>query len=110
MVERKERLVAHVGEHLQGLLLARADRIGHPDPAAALRFGLRFTLATLEQAILFDDTGAYGIPDSDERLAAELTRAFLAYLDPVGDPMAPGLSANPARDRDGDHEKKKRRS
>ena len=81
IVERKERLVAHVGEHLQLLLMARAERIRHPDPAAAVRFGLRLVLATLEQAILFDETGAYGIPGSDEKLASELTRAYLAYLD-----------------------------
>ena len=107
MVERKERLVAHVGEHLQALLLARKDRIGHPEPAAALRFGLRFALATLEQAILFDETGAYGIPDSDERLAAELTRAYLAYLDLDGHPAEPGPSGHAASDRTGDHEKRR---
>ncbi len=107
MVERKERLVAHVGEHLQALLLARKDRIGHPEPAAALRFGLRFALATLEQAILFDETGAYGIPDSDERLAAELTRAYLAYLDLDGHPAGPGPSGHATSDRTGDHEKRR---
>ena len=84
MVERKERLVAHISEHLMSLLLARADRIGHPDPAAAVGFGLRLVFATLEQAILFGDTGVYGSPDSDEKLAAELTRAFLGYLDVDG--------------------------
>jgi AcrR family transcriptional regulator len=80
MVERKERLVAHVGERLLALLLVRTERIGHPDPEAAVSFGLRFVLGMLEQAILFGDTGAYGIPTSDEKLAAELTRAFLGYL------------------------------
>ncbi len=84
MVERKERLVAHVTERLRSLLLARAERIGHTDPAAAVGFGLRLVLGTLEQAILFGDTGAYGVPTSDEKLAAELTRAFLGYLDVDG--------------------------
>lgn len=83
MTERKERLVAHVGEHLESLLMARAERIGHPNPVSAIRFGLRLVLSTLEQAILFDETGAYGIPNSDEQLAKELTRAYLAYLDLV---------------------------
>lgn len=81
MIERKERLVAHVGEHLESLLIARAERIGHPNPRLAIRFGLRLVLSTLEQAILFDEPGAYGVPNSDEELAAELTRAYLAYLD-----------------------------
>ena len=80
-VEPKERLVAHVGEHLESLLMARADRIGHPNPAAAIRFGLRLVLSALEQAILFEGASAYGIPNSDEQLAGELTRAYLAYLD-----------------------------
>ena len=88
MVERKERLVAHVGEHLESLLMARADRIGHPNPPAAIRFGLRLVLSALEQAILFDAAGAYGIPASDERLAGELTRAYLAYLDLDEQPLA----------------------
>jgi len=81
MTERKERLVAHVGEHLESLLLARVARIGHANPTVAIRFGLRLVLSTLEQAILFDEPGAYGVPRSDEQLAAELTRAYLAYLD-----------------------------
>ena len=33
-----------------------------------------------ESAILFGETGAYGIPLSDRKLATELTRAFLGYL------------------------------
>lgn len=80
MVERKERLVAHVSERLSSLLLSQADRIGRADPAAAVAFGLRLVLGTLEQAILFGDGGVYGIPASDERLAAELNHAFLGYL------------------------------
>jgi AcrR family transcriptional regulator len=88
MVERKEGLVAHISERLLPLLLGRAERIGHPDPAAAVSFGLRLVLGTLEQAILFGGTGAYGIPASDEKLAAELTRAFLGYLGVQGRPPA----------------------
>lgn len=87
-VERKERLVAHIGERLLALLLERTERIGHPDPVAAVGFGLRFVLSTLEQAILFGDAGAYGIPASDEKLAAELTRAFLGYLGVERQPRA----------------------
>jgi len=81
MIERKERLVAHVGEHLESLLMARAERIRHPDPIEAIRFALRLVLSTLEQTLLFDETGAYGVPSSDERLAKELARACLAYFD-----------------------------
>lgn len=86
MVERKERLAAHVSDRLCSLLLPRAERIRHPDPAGAVSFGLRFVLATLEQAILFGEGGIHGIPASDERLGAELTRAFLGYLGVEGWP------------------------
>lgn len=86
MVERKERLAAHVSDRLCALLLPRAERIRHPDPAAAVAFGLRLVFATLEQAILFGEGGVHGIPASDEKLAAELTRAFLGYLGVEGWP------------------------
>ncbi|MCP3986498.1 MAG: TetR/AcrR family transcriptional regulator [bacterium] len=81
MTERKARLATHIGQHVEALLLAQSDRIGHPDPATAVRFGLGFVFATLEQVILFEETGAYGGPTSDEQLARELSRAYLAYLD-----------------------------
>lgn len=83
-VERN-RLVAHISERLVALLLCESERIEHPDPAAAVAFGLRLVLGTLEQALLFGETGAHGIPASDDKLAAELTRAFLGYLGVRGD-------------------------
>lgn len=85
-VERKARLVAHVGDRLCSLLLPRAERIQHPDPSAAIGFGLRLVLGMLERAILFDEGGVYGVPASDEKLAAELERAFLGYLGVEGLP------------------------
>ncbi len=80
MVERRIRLTAHISDRLSRLLLAHSERIRHPDPKAAVSFGLGLVFGTLEQAILFSDTGAYGIPTSDGKLAEELTRAFLGYL------------------------------
>lgn len=80
MFERKERLVAHIAGRLGVLLLPRAHGISHEDPAHAVAFGLRIVLATLERTILFGEPATFGVPASDERLAAELTRAFLGYL------------------------------
>ena len=80
MIQRKEGLVAHLSRRLRALLLGRPGSIQHPDPPAAVSFGLRLVLGTLEQAILFGDLGVYGIPASDEQLAAELARAFTGYL------------------------------
>ncbi len=90
MAARKESLVAHIGKCLIPLLVDRADRIGHPDPTAASGFALRLILGTLEQALLFGETGGYGIPASDEKLATELTRAFLGYLGVEAGPRAVG--------------------
>jgi hypothetical protein len=43
-------------------------------------FALRLVLGCLEQAILSADSPSYGLPTSDDRLAAELTRTYLSYL------------------------------
>jgi len=83
VVERKEELIRHIGDRLAALLLERGEQISHPDPAFAVSFGLRLVLGCLEQAILSgasSGSGAYGLPASDDRLAAELTRTYLSYL------------------------------
>lgn len=78
--QRAERLIAFICQRLQILLLDRAREIGHPEPEVAAGFAFRLVLGILKEAILFRGPGAYGIPGSDERLAAELGRAFLGYL------------------------------
>jgi len=78
--ERKEELIRHIGGRLSALFLARKDDISHPDPAFAVSFALRLVLGCLEQATLYGGGAAYGLPASDDRLAAELTRTYLSYL------------------------------
>jgi hypothetical protein len=68
-----------VSERLAALLLARRDEITHPDPERAAAFGLTLVFSTLDNVILFDETRS-AVPLSDEALADELTRAYLAYL------------------------------
>jgi len=80
MGERKEELIRYIGDRLAALLLAREQQITHPDPAFAVRFAFRLALGCLEQAILSGGSIPYGLPASDDRLAAELTRTFLNYL------------------------------
>jgi hypothetical protein len=76
---RQERLSHHVSAALTALLLARRAEIGHPRPETAARFGLALVFGALESAILFGEMRA--VPAlSDDSLAAELTRAYLAYL------------------------------
>ncbi len=76
---RQERVSHHVNERLSALLLARRDEIRHPDPAAASAFGLMIVFSALESAILFGEMRS-SLALSDEALATELTRTFLAYL------------------------------
>lgn len=77
---RTQQTMAYVCERLCALLLPRAGEMDHPEPALAARFVGRLILGALKEAILFGAPGDYGVPGSDERLAQELTRAFLAYL------------------------------
>jgi AcrR family transcriptional regulator len=77
---RQERLSHYVSEKLSLLLLARSDEITHPDPPAAASFGLAMAFATIESAVLFGETRSSTLTLSDDQLAAELTRAYLAYL------------------------------
>jgi AcrR family transcriptional regulator len=77
---RQERLSHHVSQKLTALLLARRGEIGHPDPRRAAAFGLTMTFATIENAVLFGELRGADLTLSDDDLAAELTRAYLAYL------------------------------
>lgn len=77
---RQTQLSHYVSEKLSALLLARAEQIGHPDPVRASAFGLTQVFSTLDNVVLFQDMRSSGRPLSDDELAAELTRAYLAYL------------------------------
>lgn len=77
---RQERLSHYVGDKLRALLLARPHGIAHPDPGRAASFGLTIAFSTIESAILFGETRSGTYSFSDDELAAELTRVYLAYL------------------------------
>lgn len=77
---RQERLSHYVSGRLSSLLLARAAEIRHPDPARAAAFGLAMAVSTIENAVLFGELRSRVLTLSDDELAAELIRAFLAYL------------------------------
>jgi len=92
---RQERLSHYVADKLGVVLLAHRERITHPDPDRAVRLGLSMVFATIEDAVLFGEmrSGAFALRDED--LAAELTRAWLAYLGV----QAPHHPVPPAPDR-----------
>jgi AcrR family transcriptional regulator len=77
---RRERLSHHVSDGLSRLLIARRSEIRHPNPVRAAVFGLTMVVNTIENAVLFGDLRSEALTLSDEDLAAELSRAFLAYL------------------------------
>lgn len=76
---RRERLSHYVSERLSALLLARRDEITHPDPERAAAFGLTLVFSALDGVMLFGEMRS-GLTLSDEALAEELTRAYIAYL------------------------------
>ncbi len=77
---RRERLSHYVNERLATLLVARRASIAHPDPELAARFGLMIVFSALDNAILFGETRSGALALSDEVLAAELVRTYVAYL------------------------------
>lgn len=77
---RQERLSHYVNEKLSALLLMRASEIAHADPARAASFGLTFTVSTIESVVLFGELRSNVLALSDDELATELARAYLAYL------------------------------
>jgi AcrR family transcriptional regulator len=75
--ERTESVFLYIEERLRDLLRERRDEISHPDPETAAAFGLRVVIATLDLWVQLEP----GTPEfAEDRLAAELTRVFTAYL------------------------------
>jgi AcrR family transcriptional regulator len=77
---RRDRLSHYVSERLSALLLARRGEIEHPEPEKAAAFGLTLVFSTLDSVILFGELRSGAVRLSDDDLAVELTRAYLAYL------------------------------
>jgi AcrR family transcriptional regulator len=77
---RQERLSHYVSDKLAAVLLAHRDEIRHPDPDRAVTFGLSMVFATIEGQVLFGETRSRALALRDDDLAAELARAYLAYL------------------------------
>ncbi len=77
---RQERLSHYVNERLSALLIARAAEIEHPDPHRAAHFGMTLVFSTLQSTMLFGELRFGALAMSDETLAAELSRAYCAYL------------------------------
>lgn len=92
---RQSRLSRHLNQRLAELLAGRAHEIAHPAPTRAIPLGLLGVLATLDATILFGDLHAPDLALSDDDLASELARSWLAYL---GCSAAPGSGARAGTD------------
>jgi AcrR family transcriptional regulator len=68
-----------LGAFVPALLGHRAS-ISHPHPETAILFAIAFSTSTLRDALVFESSPLRGRQWREERLVAELTRAFLAYL------------------------------
>ncbi|UCE85296.1 MAG: TetR/AcrR family transcriptional regulator [Deltaproteobacteria bacterium] len=77
---RQARLSHYVSSRLCDLLLARRAQIAHPDPQRAAHFGFMVVFSTLDSTMLFGETYSSGLSFSDDEVASELTRNYLAYL------------------------------
>ncbi|MFW6050934.1 MAG: TetR/AcrR family transcriptional regulator [Myxococcota bacterium] len=72
----RRRLVAR----FSALALTRRDEIGHPDPERAVSIGLQMLLGLMSQMVMIGELRAGGQPLDQDEITAELTRAFLSYL------------------------------
>ncbi|MBX9790902.1 MAG: TetR/AcrR family transcriptional regulator [Pirellulales bacterium] len=78
-LEAGAKLGLHIAERLERLLLECRREITHPDPALAVRFGLRLAMHYLDQSAIFAGVPQFVQLDV-EQLSAELCRAYLSYL------------------------------
>jgi AcrR family transcriptional regulator len=74
--ERTERLFDYIAGKLGFLIAERVEEIRHPEPSLAAAFGLHVVLGALDHSVL----GTTPFPLTDERLAAQLSHVYLAYL------------------------------
>ena len=77
---RQDRLSLYVKSRVCDLLIDRAAEIQHSDTERAVRFGITLVIGALEHVLLFGELRSSALALSDDELAAELARAYLAYL------------------------------
>lgn len=67
---------AHVLQGVEGLLLARSEEMGHPEPEVAVRLALEAAMALLDEEAGASPAGSIPV----ERRVEEATRLLTAYL------------------------------
>lgn len=67
-------------ERMGAVLLAKAPRIAHPEPALALDLAVQAAFALMQNHVLLDGTRAAGRTLTQEDLEREIVRLVLAYV------------------------------
>lgn len=67
-------------ERVTDLVLSRREEIRHPEPALAISIGMQMVLGMMSQVVMIGEPHAAGRALSEDELAAELSAAFLRYL------------------------------
>ena len=81
VTEAQHQLRASFYDRVAAVLLACRDEISHPDPEAAVQFGLFVVAASCRDKILFATAPQARTIDSDDReLATELARVLVSFL------------------------------
>ena len=80
LLKQARELDGFVAGRLSALLLARRAEIAHPEPAIAVELGYLQLVGTLRTLVLVGWPRRDWAPLADATMAAELTRAYLAYL------------------------------
>jgi len=74
------RFRTRVSERVKEILLAGRERLGHPEPALAVDFGVQLAFGLMFQLVLLGEVRAAGRVLSDAELAREIERVVLRYL------------------------------
>ncbi|HTO54045.1 MAG TPA: TetR/AcrR family transcriptional regulator [Myxococcota bacterium] len=76
---RVRRFHERLTERMRALFLSRRAELHHPEPELAVALAIEFAFTFIQTRVLY--VAQDGVSDglSDDRLAAELTRMFLAY-------------------------------
>jgi hypothetical protein len=64
---------------MRALFLARRAEMSHPDPELAVALAIEFAFTFIQTRVLYAAHDGTAAALDDDRLAAELTRMFLAY-------------------------------
>ena len=81
--KKASKLEARAIEHVLELFLAHRKEIKHPDPRTAVAMAVMIMISTLYEIVVMPtDLGLMKgfLPNDDQTLKRELTRAFLSYL------------------------------